>query len=204
MKERKERLKWFSKFFKKGTGEADPQFQVYRDEVHEIAFKRAFELLRISESDVTKEQPIILLAPEQLDKRSKVRYKVVLEDEQTADLLYDQALITMLLFGEDSLFFYQANLDYRYGFVTNDVVSEVNYLDIMSYQTSFEYDDIEDPLFEIVDLDLFLYDGRVVHFNLRFRLFNGTEEELVLNETEKLVLDKFHTIVREKKRTFLE
>lgn len=204
MENRKERLKWFSKFFKNGTGEADPQFQAYRDEVHEIAFKRAFELLRISESDVTSEQPIVLLAPEQLDKRSKVKYKVVLEDENTADLLYDQALITILLFGEDSLFYYQANADYRYGLVTNDVVSEVNYLDIMSYQTSFEYDDLEDPLFEIVDLDLFLYDGSVVPFNLRFRLFNGELEELILNETEKLVLDKFHAIVREKKRAFLE
>lgn len=204
MENRKERLKWFSKFFKKGTGEADPQFQVYRDEVHEIAFKRAFELLRISESDVTSEQPIVLLAPEQLDKRSKVKYKVVLEDENTADLLYDQALITILLFGEDSLFYYQANADYRYGLVTNDVVSEVSYFDVMSYQTSFEYDDLEDPLFEIVDLDLFLYDGSVVPFNLRFRLFNGELEELILNETEKLVLDKFHAIVREKKRAFLE
>lgn len=199
----KDRLKWFNKFFKKGTGEADPQFQVYRDEVHEIAFKRAFELLRIEEGDVSLEQPIILLAPEQLDKRSKVRYKVVLEDESVAELVYDQALITILMFGEHSLFYYQANADYRYGLVTNDVVSEVNYLDIMSYQTSFEYDDLQDPLFEIVDLELFLYDGGVVPFNLRFRMFNGVMEELVLSETEKLVLDKFHQVVRNKKKEFL-
>ena len=199
----KDRLKWFNKFFKKGTGEADPQFQVYRDEVHEIAFKRAFELLRIEEGDVSLEQPIILLAPEQLDQRSKVRYKVVLEDEKVAELIYDQALITILMFGENSLFYYQANADYRYGLVTNDVVSEVNYLDIMSFQTSFEYDDLQDPLFEIVDLELFLYDGGVVPFNLRFRMFNGVMEDLVLSETEKLVLDKFHQVVRNKKKEFL-
>ena len=124
-------------------------------------------------------------------------------DESVAELVYDQALITILMFGEHSLFYYQANADYRYGLVTNDVVSEVNYLDIMSYQTSFEYDDLQDPLFEIVDLELFLYDGGVVPFNLRFRMFNGVMEELVLSETEKLVLDKFHQVVRNKKKEFL-
>lgn len=200
----KQRIKWFNKYFRKSTGEVDPQFQVYRDEAHDIAMKRAFELLSVTEADVTKENPIFLLTPEQLDEKSKVKYKVVLLDDDNAELIYDQALITMLLFGEDSLFFYQANIDYRYGLITNDVVNEINYLDIMGVQTSFEYDDLQDPLFEIVDLDLFLYDGSMIPFNLRFRLFNGVMEELVLSEKEKLVLQKFHGVVRNKKKALFE
>ena len=196
----KERLKWFSKYFKKGTGQFDPQFQVYRDEAHELALTRAFELLSITNHDVQTENPIILISPEQLDMKSKVRYKVATLDDNTAELLYDQALITMLLFGEESLFYYQANADYRYGLVTNDVVGELNYLDIMNVQTSFEYDDLHDPLFEIVDLDLWLYDGSTIPFTLRFRLFNGVSEEIILSDKEKLILEKLHRVIRTKRR----
>ncbi|MGI6787666.1 MAG: hypothetical protein ACOX5X_03900 [Acholeplasmataceae bacterium] len=195
----KKRLKWFKKYFKKGTGESDPQFQLYRDQAHEIVFRRAFELLSIGEVDVNHENAIVLVAPEQLDTKNKVNYKVALLDDHEAELLYDQAVLTILMFGEESLFYYQANVDYRYGLVTNDLVGELNYLDIMNVQTTFHYDDLHDPLFETLKLDLWLYDGTRIPLTLRFRLFNGVTEELILSEKEKLVLGKLHQVLRSKR-----
>ena len=195
----KKRLKWFNKYFKKGTGEFDPQFQVYRDEAHELVFKRAYELLSITEADVAEENAIVLMSPEQLDVKSKVRFKVALLDDDDAELIYDQAILTVLMFGEESLFYYQANVDYRYGLVTNDLVGELNYLDIMNVQTSFEYDDLHEPLFEIINVELWLYDGTIMPLTLRFRLFNGVMEELILSDKEKLVLNKLHNVIRSKK-----
>lgn len=195
----KERLKWFNKYFQKRTGELDPKFIEYRDEAHNLAFKRAFELLSITEADINEENAIILMAPEQLDAKSKVKFKVALLNDDEAELVYDQSLITILMFGAESLFYYQANVDYRYGLVTNDLVGEVNYLDVLNVQTTFEYDDLHDPLFEMVDVELWLYDGTVLPINLRFRLFNGVTEELVLSPKEKLVLSKLHNIIRSKK-----
>ncbi|MGI6782114.1 MAG: hypothetical protein ACOX56_04760 [Acholeplasmataceae bacterium] len=195
----KERLNWFNKYFQKGTGKFDPQFVAYRDEAHDLAFKRAFELLSITEADVKEESAIVLMTPEQLDVKSKVRFKVALFDDDEAELLYDQALITILMFGEESLFYYQANADYRYGLVTNDLVGELNYLDIMNIETTFEYDDLHNPLFEIVNVELWLYDGTILPLTLRYRLFNGVIEELVLSPKEKLVLNRLHSIVRNKR-----
>lgn len=199
-KKKKKRLKWFNKYFKKGTGKFDPQFQLYRDEAHKMVFKRAFELLSITEADVAEENAIVLMSPEQLDVNSKVRYKVALLDDDEAELIYDQSVLTVLMFGEESLFYYQASVDYRYGLITNDLVGELNYLDIMNIQTSFEYDDLHEPLFEMINVELWLYDGTTMPLTLRFRLFNGVVEELILSEKEKLVLGKLHNIIRSKKR----
>ncbi len=198
----KERLKWFRKFFKDNTGDVDPQFIQYQEDAHKLAFARAFELLCITEEDIKEQSPIVLLAPEQLDAKNQVRFKIVATDDETTELIYDQSLINILMFGEGSLYYYQANIDYRFGLVTNDFVGELNYLDIMNVETSFEYDDLEDPLFEIVEVSLWLYDGSVIPFTLRFRLFNGVMEDLILSEQEKLVLTKFNEIVRNKKKLF--
>jgi len=195
----KDRIKWFNDYFKKDTGAIDAQYQEYVDADLALIKKRAFQLLSISEADLI-DVPIILLAPETLDTKNPVQYKLAKKDDLDEMVLqYNQSLVTMLFLGHDQLYYYQVNIDHRFPFLANDVAGEVLYFDIINIEASVELDDVIDARKEYVDLQLWLSDGGALPFRLRERLFTGELEAVLLTKEEEKVLTKLRKTIRERR-----
>lgn len=194
-----ERIKWFKQYFKKGEGEADPRFETYQMVLHDRALNRACQMLGIDQEEVEQvARPIILLQPDQFDLGEEIRYKLVTKEDGTTEVIYDQALITIILFGEHTLMYYQANINYAYDLIVDDIAGEVNYFDIVNIETSFQYDSLEDIEFEILDLDIWLTDGSLIPLRLRHRLFTKLQKDILLTDEEQMIIRHLKEVINSK------
>lgn len=192
----RERIKWFSNYFKDGTGKLDPKFTEYQDKLLQRTKERALELLVLEEADIQAAKEIILLAPNRLDVKNDVKFKIVEHEDGECEVVFDQALVTRLMFGKDRLYYYQAATDIRYNIITDDVAGEVAYDNIVNVEISTYYDDLEHVELDVVDLDLWLKGGNELNLRLRQRAFVGRTEKIKLTDTEKEVLKALHSVLR--------
>lgn len=197
-KQRK-RPKYSKKYFRKMIGKRKKAFYEFIQADYQMAIARGEQLSSLESKDY--DQAIVLTVPEPFYPGSRVNYRLDRTDNNNYKQIHDQALVTILYFGEDHLHYYQSQIDHRTGHIANDVSGEVNYFDVVHIQTYLNYDHIEKPKHLILDLFLGLSDGTDVTFHLRnHQLFEGYELEGLLTPTEQSILDLIKLKVRQAKQ----
>ncbi|MDI6453719.1 hypothetical protein [Peloplasma aerotolerans] len=192
----KDRQKWTSKYFKKFSGRASDSYDEMLHLDYDRAIERAKQLSSIMESEF--DSPIVITVPDAFDKNGRVTYRLDKKEDGTSSLLYDQALVTILFFGDDSLFYYQANIDHRNGHIAFDIAGEFNYFDVVHMETALKYDNADNPKYITLDLEVGLADGTIVPFHLRnHRIHDGYDLPTLLTASEQKVLDAIKRKVRE-------
>jgi hypothetical protein len=195
-KKLKNREKLTNKYFKKFSGRADESFADLMKEDFKNAMKRAEILSSIQKTDY--ERPVIITIPDAYNKGGKVLYHLDVNKDGTQTLVYNQSLITILFFGKDSLFYYQANIDHRNGHIGYDVSGEFNYFDVTHIETQLKYDDPDKPKYLTLDIEIGLIDGTIKPFHLRnHRIHDDYELPNLLTETEYEVLTLIKSRVRD-------
>ncbi|PKK98263.1 MAG: hypothetical protein CVV57_08335 [Tenericutes bacterium HGW-Tenericutes-2] len=194
-KKPKNRSKYTSKYFKKFSGRAEDSYEDMLHEDYKHVINRAHQLSSIKESDY--ESLIVITVPDAFDHKGKVSYRLDKKPDGTYTLLYDQALVTVLFFGLDSLFYHQANVDHRNGHIAFDVAGEFNYFDVVHMETSIKYDNNDHPKYIMLDLEIGLADGTIVPFHLRnHHIHSEYELNTLLTETESKILEILKSKVR--------
>lgn len=195
-KKLRNREKWTNKYFKKFSGRAHESFEDLMHEDFKKALARAQLLSSIQPGDY--EKPVIITIPDAYNRGGKVVYRLDVKKDGTQTLIYNQSLITILFFGHDSLFYYQANIDHRNGHIGFDISGEFNYFDVTHMETQLKYDNPDKPKYLTLDLDVGLVDGTIVPFHLRnHRLHDCYELPDLLTETEYEILSLFKSKVRQ-------
>lgn len=195
----KNRAKYTSKYFAKFSGRSHQSYdQMLKDDYDHI-IKRALELSSINETDFNSY--MMITVPDSFDQQSTVNYRLDKKEDGTYTLLYDQALVTVLFFGDDVLYYHQANVDHRNGHIANDVSGEFSYFDVVHMETELKYDRPIKPKYIMLDLEVGLADGTVVPFHLRnHRLHEEYHLDGVLTNEEKRLLDTLKQKVRESRK----
>ncbi len=193
------RSKYTTKYFKKFSGRDEFAYKDMLQEDYQHVISRAHKLASIKETDY--ESLVLITVPDAYDRKSKVAYHLDRKSDETYTLLYDQALVTALFFGPESLYYHQANVDHRNGNIAFDISGEFSYFDVVHMETSLKYDSHEDPKYIILDLEIGLADGKNISFHLRnHRIHSKYELNTVLTETEQKVLDNVKNKVRMSRR----
>lgn len=192
----KNREKWTNKYFKKFTGRAHDSFEDLMKEDFKNAMKRALLLSSIQKTDY--EKPVIITIPDAYNQGGKVTYRLDVRKDGSQTLVYNQSLITILFFGKDSLFYYQANIDHRNGHIGYDISGEFNYFDVTHIETQLKYDNPDKPKYLTLDVEIGLVDGTIKPFHLRnHRIHDCYELPDLLTETEQEVLTLIKSRVRD-------
>ncbi len=192
----KNREKWTHTYFKKFSGRSQDSYDLMLQEDYENAISRAHELLGITKNDY--DLPFIITVPDAFGHKDRVSYRLDKKPDGTHSYLYDQALVTALFFGADSLFYYKVNIDHRSGHLAYDRAGEFNYFDIVHIQTNMKYDQPDTPKYITLDLEIGLADGHQVAFHLRnHRVHESYELPNLLTENEKKIIHLLKQKVRE-------
>lgn len=195
----KNRAKYTSKYFKKFSGRAHQSYDQMLKQDYDNIIKRALELSSISEIDY--ESYMMITVPDSFDQQSTVNYRLDKKEDGSYTLLYDQALVTVLFFGDDVLYYHQANVDHRNGHIAYDVSGEFNYFDVVHMETALKYDRPIRPKYLTLDLEVGLADGTVVPFHLRnHHMHEEYDLDGVLTKEEKKFLDTLKQKVRESRK----
>jgi hypothetical protein len=196
VKKLKNREKWTKKYFKKYSGRAEESFADLMKEDFKNAMKRAEILSSIQKTDY--EKPVIITIPDAYNKGGKVVYRLDVKKDGSQTLVYDQSLITILFFGKDSLFYYQANIDHRNGHIGYDISGEFNFFDVTHIETQLKYDNPDKPKYLTLDLEIGLVDGTIKPFHLRnHRIHDCYNLPDLVTETEYEILTLIKSRVRE-------
>lgn len=194
----KNRSKWTQKYFNKFSGRAKDDFMQFIKADYNAAVMRAERLSSINRNAYDK--PIIITIPDAFYQSEKVNYRLDKNAKGKFTQIYDQALVTILFFGEETLFYYQANVDHRNGHIAFDIAGEFNYFDVVHMETQIKYDRPEKPKYIMLDIEVGLSDGTIVPFHLRnHRMHDDYDLPEILTQTEQQILDLLKSKVRKEK-----
>jgi hypothetical protein len=194
----KNRSKYTKKNFNKFSGRSKDGFIEFIQQDYNNAILRAERLSSINRNAYQK--PIIITIPDAFYNTDKVHYRLDQKPDGKVTQIYDQALITILFFGQESLFYYQANIDHRNGHIAFDVAGEFNYFSVVHMETQIKYDNPEKPKYIMLELEVGLSDGTIVPFHLRnHRMHEDYDLPEILTQTEQQILDLFKSKVRSEK-----
>jgi hypothetical protein len=195
----KNRQKYIQKYFTKFSGRAQESYDEMLKVDYQKMIERALELSSINEMSYSSVMMITI--PDAFDQTSKVNYRLDKKEDGTFTLLYDQALVTILFFGDDVLYYYQGNVDHRNGHIAYDVSGEFNYFDVVHMETALKYDRPVHPKYLTLDLEIGLTDGTMVPFHLRnHRIHDDYDLKTLLTDQEKKLLDTLKQKVRESRQ----
>jgi len=190
------RSKVTQKFFKKFSGRSmDTYDQMVRAD-YDLAIERAHQLSSIQKYDYSA--PVLITVPDSYGPTDKVSYRLSEREDGSFTMMYDQALVYVLFFGKDSLFYYRANVDHRYGKIGADVAGEFKYKDVVHMETELKYDNVTHPKYLTLELEIGLADSTIVTFHLRnHRIHQDYELSALLTEQEQKILNILKSKVRE-------
>lgn len=195
----KKRSRWTQKYFKKFVGRHQDSYDTMTQADYDYLLERACELSSISVNDY--ETLILITVPDAFEKNGQVHYRLDKKEDGTHSLRYDQALVTVLFFGHDTLYYHQANVDHRNGHIGFDVAGEFNYFDVVYVETSLKYDNNDKPKYITLDIKVVLSDGTKIPFHLRnHRIHDNYHLDTLLTSTEQKVLQTLKTKIRESKK----
>lgn len=181
------RPKWVKAFFKKNQGKSQNLMFEYMEKDHYRLLKRAHALLDITDKDY--EKLFMIKMPDSFDNVHKVNYRLDINKEGKNTLLYDQAYINVLFFGEDTLYNYHANIDYNTGSIGFDGTTSFHYFDIVSIETKLAYDDPTNPKYSQFYIILNLSNNQQVTLNLRNHRLNASYQlpSLLTVQEERII-----------------
>ncbi|MBU1094478.1 MAG: hypothetical protein KKH01_08455 [Firmicutes bacterium] len=192
----KNREKLTAKYFKKVSGKSIDSFNEMVQADYAKAIERAQQLSSIEKSEYSS--PILITVPDAFHYGGKVNYRLDKKPDDTFTLMYDQALVYVLFFGKNSLFYYQANMNHINGQIASDIAGEFNYADVVHMETELKYDHIDRPKYITLDLEIGLVDGTIVPFHLRnHRVHQDYDLPSLLTQQEQLILGILKKKVRE-------
>jgi hypothetical protein len=195
----KNRQKYTQKYFNKFAGRSQDSYDKMLQDDYRKIVERAHDLSSITEADY--HEVMMITIPDAFDQTSKVNYRLDKKDDDTYTLLYDQALVTILFFGDDVLYYHQANVDHRNGHIAYDVSGEFNYFDVVHMETAIKYDRPINPKYVTLDLEVGLADGTIVPYHLRnHRIHEEYDLHAFITDQEKKFLDTLKQHVRESRK----
>lgn len=181
------RPKWVKKFFKKQQGKPQDYINKYLAKDQERLLGRMRALLNLEADEYQK--LFFIKMPSAAHQKSNVKYRLSVDKNGVQTLLYDQAFINVLCFGEDTLYNYQAQIDYYTGRITDEVTTTFRYFDIVTLDTKLGLDNNEKPKYSQFSLSLSLTNGRHVKLDLRnHRLNDAYDLQSVLTQQEERIL----------------
>lgn len=181
------RPKWVKKFFKKQQGKPQDYIQKYLAKDQDRLLKRMHALLNLEADDYQK--LFFVKMPSAVNDKTNVKYRLSVDKNGVQSLLYDQAYINILCFGEDTLYQYHAQIDYYTGRITDEATSTFRYFDIVTLDTKLGYDNNDKPKYLQFGLSLSLTNGRLVKLDLRnHRLNDAYDLNTVLTAQEERIL----------------
>jgi hypothetical protein len=186
-KQIKNREKWTKKYFKKFSGRSQDSYDLMLLEDYANAIDRAHKLLNITQDDYDK--PVIITIPDAFGTKDRVTYRIDKKPDGSFTRLFDQAMLNILFFGDDALYYYQVNVDHRNGHFGYDQAGEFSYFDVVHIETKLSYDDTDKPKFITLDLHIGLSDGQKVSLHLRNHRIHEHYElpELITKEEEEII-----------------
>ncbi|MBN2268114.1 MAG: hypothetical protein V3569_00825 [Acholeplasmataceae bacterium] len=193
------RLKRVEQYFKKVSGSTAEDIHKIMHEDYNRAIKRAELMASIDRKSY--DQPYVLLIPFQKENGRKVSYRLDLLANGAQTLLYDQTLISVLFFAENTFYYYQSHIDHQTGEISMDLSGEFDYFDVVHIVTRLGYDDPQKPKYETLDLEIGLSDGAVVPIHLRsYRLQSDYKPEIFISEDELKIINRLKKNVRESRQ----
>jgi hypothetical protein len=187
------------KYLRKFSARSKGNYEEMIQSDYQRAIERAHQLSSIDHRDY--DTPVIITVPDSFHHSDKVNYRLFKKEDGSNTLLYDQALITALFFGSDSLYYYQANIDHRSGHIAFDMTGEFNYFDVVHLKTALKYDNAINPKYITLDIEVGLVNGTVIPFHLRnHRIHDDYHLPSLLTETEQNILDVLKKKVRESRQ----
>ena len=190
------RSKVTAKFFKKFSGRSMDSYDQMVQADYDLAIERAHQLSSIGKYDYSA--PVLITVPDSYGPTDKVSYRLSERSDGSYTMMYDQALIYVLFFGKDSLFYYRANVDHRYGKIGSDIAGEFKYKDVVHMETELKYDNVTHPKYLTLELEIGLADSTIVTFHLRnHRIHPDYELPTLLTEQESKILNILKSKVRE-------
>ena len=194
----KNRLKFTNRFFGRLQGKAKGQIEILIKKDYFEAEKRAKLLLGITEKDY--QQQVLITVPDSFTNKDDVKYHLEVSKEGPSKLYFDQAYVTILFYGLESLFIYQANIDHRSGYIGHDHAQEFNYFDVISVETVVKYDNDLHPKYSVLNAELTLSNNQKFLIHLRNQRLNDQSfDQPLLSEKEQLVLQKLKDRIRASK-----
>ncbi|MFU8793087.1 MAG: hypothetical protein ACNA7K_03595 [Acholeplasmataceae bacterium] len=193
----KNRTRWAKKYFKKNTGKAKQDFHLTIKEDYERAMERACELLSINRQQAAHFSPVIITIPDAFGKHDTVSYRLDINKDGSTTLIYDHSLVTILMFSEHSLLYYQSHINHETGQIGYDITGEIKHFDIVFVETELTFDDHEKPKYSRLDVKLNLVNGQNIKLHLRnHRLTPEYPMEQLLTDKEKQVIQLIKKSVR--------
>lgn len=191
-----DRAKLTTKYFKKVTGKSIDALNDVIQADYAKVIERALQLSNIEKGDYSA--PILITVPDAFHHGGKVNYRLDKKEDNTFTLIYDQALIYVLFFGKNSLFYYQSNINHMNGHIASDIAGEFSYSDVVHIETELKYDHVDHPKYITLDLEVGLVDGTIVPFHLRnHRIHQDYNLPTMLTNQEQQVLSLLKKKVRE-------
>ncbi len=195
-KKPKKREKLTAKYFKKVSGRSIEAFDDMVKADYAKITERARQLSSIAQDEYS--EPVLITVPDAFYSGGKVKYRLDKNIDGTFKLMYDQALVYVLFFGKDSLYYYQSNINHLNGHIASDVAGEFQYSNVSHMETGLKYDHIDRPKYITLDLEIGLVDGTIVPFHLRnHRIHQDYQLPSLLTEKEQQILTILKKKVRE-------
>lgn len=189
------RSRWMKKYFKKVLGHAKKQYDEFIKTDYENVVERATMISGIKKTDYDK--LVLITVPDAFKTTRDIKYRFDHKEDDSFTLKYDQALATVLFFGDESLFYYKVNIDHISGDMNSDIAGEFNFFDVVHMETSLKYDDGDKPTHIMLDLNITLSNGVVIVFNLRnHHLHASYKLSSLITKTENEILNAIKGRIR--------
>ncbi len=191
----KHRLKFTKRFFRRIKSKAKGKIDVLINRDYMETVKRAKMLLGISEKDY--QQQILITVPNSFSNHGDVKYHLEVDQDGTNKLYFDQAHVTVLFYGVNSLFIYQCHINHRSGFIGHDRAQEFKYTDVISVETVIKFDNDAKPKYSVLNAELTLINNQKFSIHLRNqRLHDQLPNQPLLSEKEQHVLQMLKNRIR--------
>jgi hypothetical protein len=191
------RSRWAKNYFKRDTGKSTEDFHTIIKDDYEHAMERACSLLAINRQQAARFSPVIITIPDAFGKNDVVSYRLDINADGTTTLLYDHSLVTILMFTESSLLYYQSHINHETGQIGYDITGEIKFFDIVFVESELSYDDIDKPKYSRLDLRLNLVNGQKIKIHLRnHRLSPEYPMDQLLTDKEKQVIQLIKQSIR--------
>lgn len=158
-----DRAKFMKKYFRKKIKGAQ-DFDAYARADYEQALVRARGLLGLTEADTNELNPLVVSLPEAFFKGSSVLFKMSKKNDH---IRFNQARVTVLLFGEHQLYYYTALIDHERGAFSDDYTVEIPYGSIVSIETNSIRFYERGTNHHYIDLQLYLVNDHAITVRLK-------------------------------------
>lgn len=183
-----ERHRFMKKYFNKRM-EGASKFDAFVEKDYEDAVQRALETLGLQAEHTNEFSPLVISMPEAFYKGLKLRFKFGKKQDK---IRYNHSRLTVLLFGEQQLFYYQTLVNHEENLFSDDHAVEVPYQTIVSVETQSTRFMTKKSFHHLIDLKLNLVNNQMIVVRLKDIIKKETELKKgvsIQKDTQKVLSD---------------